>query len=59
MRNNRDWKAKESFVDRSGKFLGYSEDKGTNINIENKVLVLPSELIGKYGITHDSKDSSK
>lgn len=35
MKNNRDWRAKESFVDRSSKFLGY--DNGpqslTQINI--------------------------
>ena len=35
MRNNRDWRAKESAVDRIAKFHGYSDDKTnlTQINI--------------------------
>lgn len=37
MRNNRDWRAKESAVDRIAKFHGYSEDKsqGTKVLINN------------------------
>jgi len=35
MKNNRDWRAKESFVDRSSKFLGYDQGPQslTQINI--------------------------
>jgi len=35
MKNNRDWRAKESFVDRSSKFLGYDQGPQslTQVNI--------------------------
>jgi len=37
LKHNRDWRAKESFIDRTGKFLGYTEDKsqGTKVLINN------------------------
>ncbi len=34
------------------------ESESAGITIENKVLVIPAELIGKYGITSDTEDSS-
>ena len=41
----------------AGKWLGV--DTQTNINIQGeKVLVIPSELMGKYAITQNSGDSS-
>lgn len=38
--------------------VGLTGDKGNTVNIENKVLVIPSELMFKYGITSDAKAGS-
>lgn len=36
-----------------------NDGSSANVNVENKILVMPAELITKYGIAHDTKDSSK
>lgn len=52
-----DHKTREAYHTKLGKILGIESEKGTTV--EAKILVMPSELIEKYGITPDTKDSSK
>lgn len=33
IRKNRDWRAKDAYVDRASQFLGYSQNQGTNIQV--------------------------
>lgn len=51
-----DHKTREAYHTKLGKILGIESDKGPSI--EAKILVIPSELIKKYGITPDTETSS-
>lgn len=51
-----DHKTREAYHTKLGKMLGIESDKGTTV--EAKILVIPSELIKKYGITPDAEASS-
>ena len=53
-----DHKTRQAYHDKLGRLLGIESDTPM-INIENKILVLPNELIEKYEITSNPSDSSK
>ena len=54
-----DHKVRGEYNKRIGKLLGIEKEDGVTIPITNNILVLPSELVEKYDITSDTKDSSK
>ena len=52
-----DHKTRQAYHDKLGKLLGIESDTPM-VNIENKILVLPNELIEKYEITPYPSNSS-
>ena len=54
---DQDAKVRLDYLKETKKDLGFIEDKQEG-GITNNILVIPSELINKYGITSDTKGSS-